>query len=228
LKSGARAGKADSQSLTICGKKQQGFQSTTFVNQIARILTSEPYHTQRMGGNHNAVQLRVCRAPISRNIVLLYPVDCRNGKAQWNKTQDVLSGRSHSGSGGNGKDLLESWPLIQVSAPMRIFVAIEAVDFRKGIDGLCRLCRDKMEEDPFSGALFVFRNRSRTSIKLLFYDGQGYWLCQKRLSQGRFTWWPHSAHEQVSPLAAYELQLLLWNGNPDKAQISPLWKRVSL
>jgi transposase len=55
--------------------------------------------------------------------------------------------------------------MIQVSAPMRIFVAIEAVDFRKGIDGLCRLCRDKMEEAPFSGALFVFRNR-RVALRL--------------------------------------------------------------
>ena len=118
--------------------------------------------------------------------------------------------------------------MIQVAAQMRIFVAIEAVDFRKGIDGLCRLCRDKMEADPFSGALFVFRNRSRTSIKLLLYDGQGYWLCQKRLSQGRFNWWPQSANEQVSHLVAHELQLLLWNGNPDEAQVSPFWKKISI
>lgn len=118
--------------------------------------------------------------------------------------------------------------MIQVTAQMRIFVAIEAVDFRKGIDGLCHLCRDKMEADPFSGALFVFRNRSRTSIKLLFYDGQGYWLCQKRLSQGRFNWWPRSANEKVSRLAAHELQVLLWNGNPDEARVSPFWKKVSI
>ncbi len=118
--------------------------------------------------------------------------------------------------------------MIQVAAQMRIYVAIEAVDFRKGIDGLCRLCRDKMEADPFSGALFVFRNRSRTSIKLLFYDGQGYWMCQKRLSQGRFNWWPQSANEKVSQLAVHELQVLLWNGNPDEAQVSPFWKKISI
>jgi len=118
--------------------------------------------------------------------------------------------------------------MIQVTAQMRIFVAIEAVDFRKGIDGLCHLCRNKMEADPFSGALFVFRNRSRTSIKLLFYDGQGYWLCQKRLSQGRFNWWPRSANEKVSHLAVHELQVLLWNGNPDEARVSPFWKKVSI
>ncbi len=117
--------------------------------------------------------------------------------------------------------------MIQVTAQMRIFVAIEAVDFRKGIDGLCRLCRDTLKADPFSGSLFVFRNRRRTSIKLLFYDGQGYWMCQKRLSQGRFNWWPRSAIEQVSTLAVHELQVLLWNGNPDEAQVSPFWKKVS-
>jgi len=118
--------------------------------------------------------------------------------------------------------------MIQVSPQMRIFVAIEAVDFRKGIDGLCRLCRDKMKADPFSGSLFVFRNRKGTSIKLLLYDGQGYWMCQKRLSQGRFNWWPHSANKQVSSLAVHELQVLLWNGNPEEAKVSPLWKKISI
>ena len=118
--------------------------------------------------------------------------------------------------------------MIQVTPQMRIFVALEAVDFRKGIDGLCRLCHDKMKTDPFSGSLFVFRNRKGTSIKLLLYDGQGYWMCQKRLSQGRFNWWPHSANEQVSSLAVHELQVLLWNGNPEEARVSPFWKKVSI
>ena len=118
--------------------------------------------------------------------------------------------------------------MIQVAAQMRIFVAVEAVDFRKGIDGLCRICRDRMEADPFSGALFVFRNRGKTSIKLLMYDGQGYWLCQKRLSKGRFHWWPNSAEECVSRLAAYELQLLLWNGDPSDANVPPPWKKLPI
>ena len=63
-------------------------------------------------------------------------------------------------------------------------------DGRKGIDSLARLCQDKLAEDPFSGCVFVFRSRRGTAIRLLSYDGQGYWLAQKRLSKGRFVWRP--------------------------------------
>jgi len=65
--------------------------------------------------------------------------------------------------------------------------------FRKGMDGLAGLCRNALREDPFSGCVFVFRNRRATAIKVLIYGGQGFWLCQKRLSKGRFQWRPESA-----------------------------------
>ena len=107
---------------------------------------------------------------------------------------------------------------------MRILVAVEPADFRKGIDGLAGLCRNVLREDPFSGGVFVFRNRRATAIKILVYDGQGFWLCQKRLSKGRFQWWPESAAEQVKELQARELQLLVWNGDPSRAAMKPLWR----
>jgi transposase len=68
--------------------------------------------------------------------------------------------------------------MIQITAQMRVLVAIEPVDGRKGIDSLMRLCQEKLVEDPFSGCVFVFRSRSGTAIRLLSYDGQGYWLAQ--------------------------------------------------
>ena len=77
--------------------------------------------------------------------------------------------------------------MIQITPQMPILVAIEAVDGRKGIDSLARLCQDKLQADPFSGCLFLFRSRRGTSIRILVYDGQGFWLAQKRLSQGRFS-----------------------------------------
>ena len=80
--------------------------------------------------------------------------------------------------------------MMAVTAQTRVFVCVPAVDFRKGIDGLARVCRDLLASDPFSGAMFVFRNRRATAIKILAYDGQGYWLCQKRLSHSRFRHWP--------------------------------------
>jgi transposase len=118
--------------------------------------------------------------------------------------------------------------MIQITPQMRILLAVEAVDFRKGIDGLARSCRDVLKANPFSGTVFVFRNKRGTSIKVLMYDGQGFWLCQKRLSQGRFHWWPRGNHAILEPLAVHELQLLIWNGNPKSASVSPLWKKIEL
>lgn len=108
---------------------------------------------------------------------------------------------------------------------MRILVAIEAVDLRKGIDGLAQLCREKLDADPFSGHLFIFRGRRATAIKILAYDGQGFWLAQKRLSKGRFLWWP-TGKEPTRALQAHQAQLLLAAGNPE-TEAAPVWRRVS-
>ena len=81
-------------------------------------------------------------------------------------------------------------------------------------------------EQPLSGAIFVFRNRAATAIKLLFYDGQGFWLCTKRLSQGQFRWWPHSEGTS-SRLATREAQILLWNGHPAQAQMAEDWRQLT-
>jgi len=116
--------------------------------------------------------------------------------------------------------------MIQITPQMRILLAVEPADFRRGIDGLAQVCRQALSTDPLSGAVFVFRNRRATALKVLVYDGQGFWLCQKRLSTGRFRWWPDGP-EAARTLQAHELQLLLWNGDPDRAQAQPAWRRVS-
>jgi len=68
--------------------------------------------------------------------------------------------------------------MIALTPQMRILVAVEPVDFRNGIDGLGGVCRRQLREDPLSGCVFVFRNRRGTAVKILVYDGQGFWLCQ--------------------------------------------------
>ena len=115
--------------------------------------------------------------------------------------------------------------MIQITPHMRILLAVDPVDFRSGIDGLCRICRKVLHSDPFSGCVFVFSNRRRTALKLLVYDGHGYWICHKRLSTGRFRWWPQG--EVASSLAAHELQVLLWNGDPRETKIDPPWKPIA-
>jgi len=116
--------------------------------------------------------------------------------------------------------------MIQITPQVRILAAVEAIDFRKGIDSLVQVCRDIIGSDPFSGYMFVFRNRKRTALMILTYDGQGFWLCKKRLSQGRFQFWPDRVGDRASQLAAHELQLLIWNGDPQRAYTSPFWKRI--
>lgn len=115
--------------------------------------------------------------------------------------------------------------MLQISPSMRIFICVQPIDFRKGIDGLTAVCRNQLEQDPFQGAIFVFRNRERTTIRCLTYDGQGFWLCTKRLSKGRFRWWPT---EQSSAIDARQLQTLLWNGNPELAKFSENWRKIPM
>ena len=117
--------------------------------------------------------------------------------------------------------------MIQITPQMRICLAVEPVDFRKGIDGLAQLCRQKLQVDPMAGALFVFANRRRKALKILVYDGQGFWLCQKRLSQGRFGWWPQVGVEPIFGLDAHQLQWLLWNGDPSRTPAAPMWRRIA-
>jgi transposase len=116
--------------------------------------------------------------------------------------------------------------MIQITPHMRILVALEPVDFRKGIDGLCRLCRKELQADPFSGALFVFCNRRRTALRILSYDGQGFWLCHKRLSSGHFRWL-RAGSARMRSLAALELQTLIWNGDLSRLHLPALWREVS-
>jgi len=116
--------------------------------------------------------------------------------------------------------------MMAVTAQTRVLVSIAAVDFRKGIDGLARVCREALSTDPFSGTMFVFRNRRGTAIKILAYDGQGFWLCQKRLSEGRFRYWPDGAGSVQRELLAHQLQVLLAGGDAEGVSGAPPWRRI--
>lgn len=116
--------------------------------------------------------------------------------------------------------------MLQLVPQMKLLLAHEPVDFRKGVDALVALCKAHLEEDPFSGALFVFRNRRGTALKLLTYDGVGFWLTLRRFSQGRIRWWPASGGEKLHPLAAQQLAVLLYNGDPERARFAPAWRQI--
>ena len=104
--------------------------------------------------------------------------------------------------------------MIQITPQMRILVCVESIDFRKGIDGLCSVCRRVLGVDPFCGTLFIFRNKTKTALRILAYDGQGFWMCHKRLSSGRINQWPCS-----TSIDAFELQSLIWNFQPPDGSV---------
>jgi transposase len=78
--------------------------------------------------------------------------------------------------------------MITVPAGVRVFLAMGPTDMRKGFDGLSVLAQEVLRQDPFSGALFVFRGKRGDLIKVLYWDGQGFCLFAKRLEKGRFIW----------------------------------------
>jgi transposase len=115
--------------------------------------------------------------------------------------------------------------MLQITPLSRILAAVKPVDFRKGIDSLAGFCLNQLAQDPLSGTIFLFRNRANNAIRALVYDGQGFWLCTKRLSKGRFYWWP-TGSETTIKVDCKELQTLMWNGNPSCAKFSDDWKKI--
>ena len=108
----------------------------------------------------------------------------------------------------------------------RVYVAVEAVDMRKGFDGLYGLVRDQLGQDPLSGHLFLFSNRTRTRLKALVWDGSGLWVCAKRLEKGRFRWPVASEHQRSVTTRAEELAMLV-NGLDLKQTQPRKWYRRS-
>jgi transposase len=93
--------------------------------------------------------------------------------------------------------------MLQITPHHRLRLAVKPADFRRGIDGLAALCRQSLGEDPFSGIIFIFTNRLRNAVKILVFDGNGFWLCAKRFSvccqQGCVTWGIYSGIKGMKP-----------------------------
>lgn len=107
----------------------------------------------------------------------------------------------------------------------KIYLAIEGIDMRKGFDGLYGAVRDRLGQDPLSGHLFLFSNKTRTRLKALLWDGSGLWVCAKRLEKGRFRW-PEAEGGQSVSMRAEELAMLL-NGLDGKQTRRRNWYRKS-
>jgi transposase len=108
----------------------------------------------------------------------------------------------------------------------KIYVAVEAVDMRKGFEGLYGLVRDQLCHDPLSGHLFLFANKTKTRLKALVWDGSGLWVCAKRLEKGRFRWPEAKPQQRAVTMRSEELAMLV-NGLDLKQTRQRNWYRKS-
>ena len=111
--------------------------------------------------------------------------------------------------------------MLSLSPATRVFVGLEPVDMRKSFNGLYARVQGNLQQDPLSGHLFVFTNRNRTRLKILFWDGSGLWVCAKRLEKGTFGW--PKGEGPTRCLRTEELSLLL---HGLEGQPRPHWYRV--
>ena len=106
----------------------------------------------------------------------------------------------------------------------KIYLGVEAVDMRKGFEGLFGLVRDHLGQYPLSGHLFLFTNRRRTRLKALVWDGSGLWVCAKRLERGRFRW-PEARDVRSLSMRPEELAMLVNGMDLAQARPRPNWYR---
>jgi transposase len=110
----------------------------------------------------------------------------------------------------------------------RVYLAVGATDMRKGFDGLYGLVKQRLEADPLSGHLFLFCNRPRTRLKVLFWDGSGLWVCAKRLEKGSFSWPREPGEGAKASINNEELAMLLGGIDLAKTRRKNWWRREPL
>ena len=116
--------------------------------------------------------------------------------------------------------------MIPLSPATRIYLAAGATDLRKSFEGLGDLVAHRFKEDPLSGHLYVFTNRRKNRVKLLYFDGTGTWVCAKRLGRGSFAW-PKTTEAGALGIAAQELTLLLAGIDLEQTRLRPWWRKAA-
>ncbi len=116
--------------------------------------------------------------------------------------------------------------MIAPSPATRIYLATGATDLRKSFEGLSDLVAHRFQQDPWSGHLYVFTNRRKNRIKLLYTDGTGMWVCAKRLGRGCFAW-PKTTEPAALRIAAQELTLLLSGIDLEQTRPRAWWRQAA-
>lgn len=117
--------------------------------------------------------------------------------------------------------------MISFPANTDIFINHRPVSFGCGIDGMLRYCRILLKKEPLGEAYFMFINKGGEQIRVLWYDGQGFSLCTKRSSQGRFSNWPKNSEEIYSVFSFFHAQILFSGGDPKASKTKKIWKKIT-
>lgn len=117
--------------------------------------------------------------------------------------------------------------MISFPANTDIFVCHVPVSLACGFDGMIRYCRILLKKEPIGKAYFMFINKGREQIRVLWYDGQGFSLCSKRSSQGRFLHWPKNSGEIYSTFSFYDAQIIFSGGDPKIIKSKTIWKKIA-
>ena len=116
--------------------------------------------------------------------------------------------------------------MLSFTGTLKVFVAVEPCDLRRGHTGLLALVSEKLAEDIKSGALFVFSNRRHRLLKILYWDGSGLWVLCKRLEKGTFSWPARSDPQQAKLKLAPEALAMLTDGIDLRgARLRPWYER---
>ncbi len=118
--------------------------------------------------------------------------------------------------------------MLALSSTVKIYIATQYVDFRSGVDALSCICRNSFKMDPMDGSVFIFINHRRTSLKVLTYDGQGFWLATKRLSSGTFSGYPKLPARSLLGCIAEQVYVLLRGGDPAEVSGLPDWRKIKM
>jgi transposase len=116
--------------------------------------------------------------------------------------------------------------MLSFTGSLKVYVALEPIDMRKGFEGLYGVVAEKLRDDVRSGALFAFTNKKRTRLKIIYWDKTGLWLLTKRLEKGTFCW-PRSADPQATRITlAPEAFAMLTDGiDMHQATMRPWYQR---
>lgn len=117
--------------------------------------------------------------------------------------------------------------MISFPANTDVFLCHAPVSFGCGIDGMTRYCKIILKKEPLSRAYFLFINKDQKQIRVLWYDGQGFSLCTKRSSNGKFLHWPKNSKELGSTFSYFEAQVIFSGGDPFAANLKTIWKKIS-